>query len=143
MESGGRSDRGIECRHRNGGPSEALQDGFHSITEAVLHAAVGPKDEFAHMAWRAYLGLGGHATIAAPGYTLLDKRRTVSASRVARWEYRGRYLDGVASEWVSEAESSYSFTPLQLDTFHALRNLYKPNSEMNQPPAPDARTTKR
>ena len=101
------------------------------------------EDEFAQMAWRANLGLGEHSTIAAPMYTLLDRRRVVSASGVARWEYRGRYLEGVASEWVSEEKSLDSFTPLQLDTFHALWNLYEPSSERKQPPAPDAITTRR
>ena len=95
------------------------------------------------MAWRADLGLGGHSTRAAPMYTLLDRRRVVSATGVARWEYRRRYLDGVASEWVSKAELPDSFTSLQLDTFHGLWNLYEPSSERNQPPAPDARTTRR
>ena len=33
----------------------------------------------------------------------------VSATGVARWEYRDRYLDGVASGWVSEAEALGSF----------------------------------
>ena len=101
------------------------------------------EDDFEQMASRAELELGEHSTIAAPIYTLLDRRRVVSASGVARWEYRGRYLDEVASEWVSEAESLGSFTPLQLDTFHALWNLYEPSSERNQPPAPDAITTRR
>ena len=95
------------------------------------------EDEFAQLAWGADLGLGGLSTTAAPMYTLLDRRRVVSATGVARWEYRGRYLDGVASDWVSEAESLDSFTPLQLDTFHALWNLYDPSNERSRPPTPD------
>ena len=83
------------------------------------------EDELAQMAWGADLGLGGHSTTAAPMYTLLARRRVASATGVARWECRGRYLDGVASDCVSEAEVSEaesldSFTSLQLDTFHAL-----------------------
>lgn len=35
----------------------------------------------------------------------------------------------VASDWVSEAESLDSFTSLQIDTLHALWNLYGPSSE--------------
>ena len=67
------------------------------------------EDEFAQMAWGADLGLGADSTTAAPMYTLLDRRRVISSSGVARWEYRGRYLDGVASDWVSEAESRAEF----------------------------------
>ena len=95
------------------------------------------EDEFAQMAWGADLGLGGHSTTAAPMYTLLDRRRVLSATGVARWEYRGRYLDGVASEWISEAGSLDSFTPLPLDTLHVLWNLYDPSSERGSPAARD------
>lgn len=55
-------------------------------------------------------------------YTLLGRRRVVSATGVVRLEYHGRHLDGVALDWVSEAESLNSFTSLQLDTFHAMWN---------------------
>ena len=43
----------------------------------------------------------------------------------------------MASEWVSEAEALDSFTPLQLDTFHALWNLYDPSSERSRTAARD------
>ena len=74
-------------------------------------------------------GLEGHWTSAGPTYTHLDKGRVVSAIGGARWENRGRYLDGVESDWVSEAETLDSSTTLLLDTFHALWNLYGPSSE--------------
>ena len=109
MESGGGTDRTIELRHRNGGLSKTPQDGFHSITEAVLHSTIGPTAPHGGRVCADGMegrpGDGEHSTIAAPIYTLMDRRRVVSASGVARWEYRGRYLDGVASEWASEAES--------------------------------------
>ena len=101
------------------------------------------EDEFAQMAWGADSGLEQQSATAAPMYTLLDRRRVVSATGVARWEYRGRYLDGVASDWVSETESLDSFTPLQLGTFHALWNLYVPSSERSHPTAPDEPAKKR
>ena len=72
------------------------------------------------MAWGVDLGLGGPSTVAAPMYSLLDRRRVVSATGVARWEYRNRYLGGVASNWVSEVESLNDFTALQLDASHAV-----------------------
>ena len=78
------------------------------------------EDEVGQMAWGADLRLGGHSTTAAPMYTLLDRKRVVSATGVARWEHRGRYLDEVALDWVSEAGSLDSFTPLQFDAFHVL-----------------------
>lgn len=70
------------------------------------------------MAWGADLGLGEPSTTAAPLLTLLDRRRVVSATAFVRREYCGRHLNGVASHWVSETESS-DFTPLQLGTFYA------------------------
>lgn len=46
--------------------------------------------------------------------------------------------------WVSEAEALDIFTPLQLDTFHALWNLYEPDRGQNWPHAPvESREKKR
>ena len=51
-----------------------------------------------------------------------------------RWEYRGRYLDGISSDWVKEAEVLLedSFTPLKLDTLHTLWNLNPRSGEQTQ-----------
>ena len=54
-------------------------------------------DGFAHMTWGADVGLEGYPTPAALMYTLQDRKRVVSATGVASWEYRGRYLVGEAS----------------------------------------------
>ena len=86
------------------------------------------------MAWGADMGLGGGLTTAAPMPTLLDRTGMVCTTGVAK-HYRDRYLDGVTSGWVSKAESLDSFTPLQLDTFYALSNLYDPSSERSHPAA--------
>eukprot|EP00903_Cladosiphon_okamuranus_P009618 g9154.t1 len=43
------------------------------------------------------------------------------------WEYRGRHQDGAQSDWITEDEARDSFSPLQLDVFHALWELYCPN----------------
>ena len=88
---------------------------------------------FAQITWGADLGLKEHSTAAAPMYTLLDRKRVVSSPGAARWEYRGQYLD----DWVSETKALDSFTPLQLDTFHALWNSYDPSSERCRPPGRD------
>ena len=85
-------------------------------------------DEFAQYAWGADFGLVAPSTVAHPFYTLVDRRTTISATGVAVWEYRGRYQNGTESGWVSELEILDSFTPLQLDVFHALWILYRPET---------------
>ena len=65
-------------------------------------------------------------------YTLIDRTKVESEMGTVRWEYRGRYLDGVSSDWVKKTEALDSFTPLQLDTFHALWNLNPPSGEQTQ-----------
>ena len=52
----------------------------------------------------------------------------VSASGVARWEYRDKYLDGVSSDLVPESEALDSFTPLQLE----LSRLMEPQPAKQQ-----------
>ena len=56
-------------------------------------------------------------------------------SGTRKWEYKGRYQDGSESSWLPEVEVLDSFTPLQLDVFHALWNLYRP-STLNTQNAP-------
>ena len=89
-------------------------------------------DDFAQIAWGADLGLKGDYVAAAPMYTPIDRKEAVSEARTARWEYRGIYLDGDFSDWITEAASLDSFTPLQLDTFHALWKLNPPDTERTQ-----------
>lgn len=75
--------------------SAASLEPFHTRPSDVRHPM---EDTFKKMAWGANLGLEGtqlHA--AAPMYTLLDRRRGVNATRVTRWGYRWRYLNGVTS----------------------------------------------
>lgn len=98
---------------------------------------------FAQMTWGAGLGLGGYSATVSLTYTLLDRRRVVSASGVARREYRGRYLDEVTSDWVSEAEALGSFIPLQVGMFHALWKSYEPSSDRRLTPIPNVETKNR
>ena len=90
------------------------------------------ENEFAQMAWGADLGSEG---------TRLQQhqctRSWTGGGGSRDGECRGRYLDGVASDWISEAESPDSFTPLQLNTLHALWNLYDPSSEWSRTAARD------
>ena len=91
-------------------------------------------DEFAQIAWGADLGLKGDSVAAAPMYTLIDRKKMEIDVGTVRWEYRGRYLDGISSDWVKEAEVLLedSFTPLQLDTLHTLWNLNPRSGEQTQ-----------
>ena len=66
------------------------------------------------------MGLAEPATVEAPVYTLFDRRTVQDGRKPWVWEYRGRYLDGQESHWMSEEEALDNFTPLQLDVFHAL-----------------------
>ena len=43
------------------------------------------------------------------------------------WRYRIRYINGSLSGFVTERECLDSFTSLQLDVFHTLRELYQPS----------------
>ena len=94
------------------------------------------EDEFAQQAWRADLGQPAEVATEAPLYTLLDRRKVTSATGTEKWEYNGRYTDGSVSEWLTELETRRSFSILQLETFHAIANLYAPPES----PAKSART---
>ena len=89
-------------------------------------------DEFTQIVRGADLGLKGDSVAAAPIYTLRDRKEVESEVGTVRWEYRGRYLDGVSSDWVKETEALDSCAPLHLDTFHALWNLIPPSGEQTQ-----------
>ena len=56
-----------------------------------------------------------------------------------KWEYRGRYLNGSESDWITEPEALDSFIPLQLDVFHAMWELFKGTSSGARPPIPPSR----
>lgn len=95
------------------------------------------EDEFKQISWGAGFGRRGDSVTAAPMYTLLmDRRQLVSASRIAWWEYKGKYLDGASSDWVPETEVLDRFTPLKLDTFHALWDLDRRALKMCLSPQP-------
>ena len=83
-------------------------------------------DEYAHFAWGPDLGLAADSTIASPLYTLVDRFSVGHVNGTSEWKYRRRYLNGSESHWLTESECLNSFTPLQLDVFHALWELYHP-----------------
>ena len=108
---------------------------FHLRRKDLRHSF---EDEFSHLAWESDLGLADISVAASPLYTLFDRRVVHKNSHVWNWEYRGRYQDGSASDWIDEEEALNSFTALQLDVFHALWEAYHATSFRPRPPeAPD------
>ena len=95
---------------------------FHVRPEHLRHAF---EDQFAHLAWGTGLGLADTSTVAVPLYTLTGRRAIEGTGAGWEWQYRGRYQSGVEAEWLPEGEVRDSFTPLQLDVFHALWEAYK------------------
>ena len=92
-------------------------------------------DEYAHFAWGPDLGLVTDSTLASLLYTLVD-RCTIQLPN-GSWElrYRGRYLSGSLSRFITESECLDSFSPMQLDVFHALWELYQPPCHRPRPAA--------
>ena len=81
-------------------------------------------DEYAHFAWGPDLGLVADSTMASPLYTLVDRCTIQFPDGSWEWRYRGRYLNGSLSGFLTESECLDSFTPMQLDIFQALWELY-------------------
>ena len=84
-------------------------------------------DEYAHFAWGPDLGLAAASTLASPIYTLVDHCPIQLPNGSWEWRYRGRYLNDSLSGFITESECLDSFSPLQLDVFHALWELYQPS----------------
>ena len=100
------------------------------------------EDEFAHFVWGPDLGLVADSVVAAPLYTLTDRRAVQGAggaSAAWAWEYRGKYQDGTASSWITEDSVRDSFSPLQLDVFHALWEDYHGKDVAPRPAGPPTR----
>ena len=88
-----------------------------------LHHDFG--DEYAHFTWGPDLRLVADSTLALPLYTLVDRCTIQFPNGSWEWRYRGRYLNGSLSGFISENECLDSFTPMQLDVFHALWELHQ------------------
>ncbi|CAB1113987.1 unnamed protein product [Ectocarpus sp. CCAP 1310/34] len=100
------------------------------------------EDEFSHFVWGPDLGLVEDSVVAAPLYTLVDRRTTQGAggaSTAWAWEYRGKYQDGTTSSWLTEDTVKDSFSPLQLDVFHALWEDYHGSDVAPRPPGAPTR----
>lgn len=79
-------------------------------------------DELVLQAWLADFGLLQGSVATRPLHTLMDRRETRFSSSEIKWEYRGKYQDGSEASWLLEVEMFDSFTPPQLDVFHAIWN---------------------
>ena len=92
-------------------------------------------DEYAHFAWGPDLGLGTASTLASPICTLVNRCTIQLPNGPWEWRYRGRYLNDSLSGFITESECLNSFSPMQLDVFHALWELYQPPHHRPRPAA--------
>eukprot|EP00752_Nemacystus_decipiens_P015644 g13961.t1 len=108
---------------------------FHRRPDHLQHDF---EDEYSHLVWSSDLGLQSTSVVAVPLYTLTSRRVSHNATGTGAWtwEYRGRYQDGAQSDWITEDEARESFSPLQLDVFHALWELHHPNVAPRPPGEP-------
>ena len=90
-------------------------------------------EECAHFAWGPDLGLGAASTLASPLYTLVDRCTIQLPNGSWEWRYCGRYLDGSPSGLITESQWLDSFSPVRLDVFHALWELYQPPRHRPRP----------
>ena len=90
---------------------------FHERPVELRHEF---EDEFSHFVWGPDIGPAEVSNVAAPLYTLIDRKASWIGEDTWVWEYKGRHRDGAESSWRREEDAQESFTPLQLDVFHAL-----------------------
>lgn len=105
------------------------------------HLRLPFEDEYAHLVWSADLGLADASVIAVPLYTLVTRRVAYGMGNTTSWAwgYQGRYQDGTLSPWMTEEEAGDSFSPLQLDVFHAVYEEYHGADATPRPAGPPAR----
>ena len=73
---------------------------FHLRPIELHHEAV---DEFAHLASGTDLALAQPSTVTSPSYADREAVEGGGGSRV--WRYKGRYLEGTDSHWLSVEEA--------------------------------------
>ena len=79
--------------------------------------------------------MGAASTLASPLYTLVDRCTIQLPNGSWEWRYRGRCLNGSLSGLIIESRCLDSFSPMQLDVFHALWALYQPSRYRPRPAA--------
>ena len=129
---------GRQTRRRNVAATDIKP--FHSRSKDLK---LPFEDEFGHHVWSADLGLVEASVVAAPLYTLTDRRAVQNSSGSSTswtWEYRGKYQDGTLSDWLTEDQTRDSFSPLQLDVFHAMWEHYHGPSRAPRPAGAPSRS---
>eukprot|EP00903_Cladosiphon_okamuranus_P014016 g13034.t1 len=106
---------------------------FHVRPAHLRHRNIG--DEFAQYAWGPDFRLPESSELV-PAYLTLTDCRQVAQKGKLQWEFKGVSPSGKESEWVSEKEMLGTFTPLQLDGFVALWQLYHPDAPALKSPSP-------
>ena len=90
-------------------------------------------DEYAHFAWDPDLGLGAASTLASPLYTLGDRCMIQLPNGFWERRYRRRYLNDSLSGFITENEWLDRLSPIQLEAFHALWELYQSPRHQRRP----------
>ena len=107
-----------------------------------FHVRLPFEDEFSHSVWGPDLGLVSDSVVAAPLYTIVNRKAVQGAggtSTAWAWEYQGKYQDGTTSTWLTEDAVRDSFSPLQLDVFHAMWEDYHGPGVAPRPAGPPTR----
>ena len=90
---------------------------FHSRPDGLCHDF---ENEFAHLPLGVDFGLAEPSIVASLMHTLIDRKAVMGQGNAWKWRYKGRFVDGAESQWLSEEEARGSLTPLQQDVFHTL-----------------------
>lgn len=86
-------------------------------------------DESSQQAWSPTFDLAKSPNDVKSLYILDDENKFSSSSGVTGWKYRGRQLNGVTFDCLTEKHVPTCFAPLQLDPLHALWNVYYPTRD--------------
>lgn len=81
---------------------------FHARPPHLRHAS---EKNIAHLAWAEDFGLAEPSTVASPLYKFIGRKAVKGGTNSWTWRYRGRYVDGTESPWLTESEAGSSFTP--------------------------------
>ena len=94
---------------------------FHLRPDDLCHDF---ENEFAHLTWGVGFGLAEPLILPSRMYTPIDRNAMMGQGNAWKWRHKGRFVDGMESQWLSEKETRDSFPLLQLDVFNALCETY-------------------
>ena len=119
----------VELRGRRSRKLAVATSALKPFTVRPLDLRHSMEDELAQYAWEVdYNDPPSHLDRPATSLlrTLVESQEATTPTGSPRWEYRGCFQDGTISTWLPEGQILQSFLPLQLDVFHAVRNLVRP-----------------